>query len=331
MIDASHERAASLKDARRTQLGLACIVGGVIALTLQDALIKWLSGTFALHEVTFVRSLIAVPVALVIVQLEGGFRLLLTRRPGLHCARAALFVVVNMCFFMAVASMPLAEATAIFFVAPLFITGLSAVMLKERIGARRLIAILVGMAGMVIILRPGYGAFNAAGLFSVGAALGYALLQILTRRLGTTDRASAMSFYVHVAFVVVSAGVGLAIGDGRFAHSDHPGMQFLLRGWSWPEGAEWALLFCCGAVIAAGTYLLSQAYRVASPTVVAPLEYLALPLSVLWGLLIWGDRPDAVAFFGMALIVSGGLYVFYRETVAARSSGKAASADRKGS
>lgn len=302
----------------RARLGIACVFGGVLALTLQDALIKWLSATLPLHEITLARSVVAVAITLAIVRLEGGFGLLRTRRPGLHAVRAALLITANVCFFMGVANMPLAEATAVFFIAPLFITALSVPLLGERVGARRWAAVLAGMAGMAVMLRPAGEAFDPVALFPAGAALAYALLQIVTRRLGATDRASSMALYVHAAFVIVSAAVGLAIGDGRFAGSGHPSLDFLLRAWAWPVGREIALLAGCGVLISIGAYLLFQAYRVARPAVLAPFEYAALPLALFWGVLLWGDWPDAVAMSGMALIVGSGLYVFHRETVRGR-------------
>ncbi len=309
-------RSAS-SSARQVRIGISCIFGGVVALTLQDAVVKWLSPTFALHEITFARSLIAIVITLVIVRLEGGLSLLRTRRPTLHVIRGLLFIAANMCFFMGVASLPLAEATAVFFVAPLFITVFSVVLLGDRVGLRRWIAVLTGMVGMVIMLRPGRETLELAALFPVGAAMAYALLQIVTRRLGTTDRASSMALYVHLAFAVASLGIGLVIGDGRFANSDHPSLQFLLRAWTLPGATELALLGACGVLIGAGTYFLSQAYRVAQPAVVAPFEYSALPLALLWGVLVWGDWPDATAALGMSLIAGSGLYVFYRETMTA--------------
>ncbi len=140
----SHDapRSAPLPHVHRVRLGIVCIFGGILALTLQDALIKWLSVTFPLHEITLVRSIVAVGITLVIVYAEGGFVLLKTRRPALHLARSVLLITANICFFMGVASMPLAEATAIFFLAPLFITALSVPLLGERVGLRRWVAVL---------------------------------------------------------------------------------------------------------------------------------------------------------------------------------------------
>ena len=308
-------RSASLPRAHRARLGIVCVFGGVLALTLQDALIKWLSVALPLHEIMLARSVVAVAITLAIMRLEGGFGLLRTRRPALHATRAVLLITANVCFFMGMASMPLAEVTAIFFLAPLFITALSVPLLGERVGVRRWAAVIVGMAGMIVMLRPAEETFDPVALFPAGAALAYAFLQIVTRRLGATDRASSMAFYVHVAFAIVSAAVGLAIGDGRFAGSDHPSIDFLLRAWSWPAGQEVALLSGCGVMASIGAYLLFQAYRVARPAVLAPFEYAALPLSLFWGAMLWGDWPDATAMSGMALIVGGGLYVFYRETL----------------
>ena len=312
---------ASSPRAHRARLGIVCVFGGVLALTFQDALIKWLSAALPLHEITLARSVVAVAITLAIVRLEGGFGLLRTRRPALHAARAVLLITANVCFFMGVASMPLAEATAIFFLAPLFITALSVPLLGERVGVRRWAAVLTGMAGMIVMLRPAEETFDPVALFPAGAAFAYASLQIVTRRLGTTDRASSMALYVHAAFVIVSVAVGLAIGDGRFAGSDHPSLDFLLRAWSWPAGQEVALLAGCGVLISIGAYLLFQAYRVARPAVLAPFEYAALPLSLFWGALLWGDWPDATAMSGMTLIVGSGVYVFYRETLRGRRNG----------
>ncbi len=307
----------ALPSARQTRTGIGCILLGVMALTLQDALVKWLSPAIALHEITLVRSVIAIALTLVIVRLEGGLGLLRTRRPVLHIVRGILFVTANLCFFLAVASLPIAEATAVFFVAPLFIAVLSAAALGDRLRPRHWAAVLIGLTGMVIMLRPGGEALEWAALLPVAAAAAYAILQVVTRRLGVTDRASSMAFYPHVALAVASAVAGLATGDGQYARSAHPSTQFLLRAWVWPQGVEILLLLGCGVLIAGGTYFLSQAYRLARPSVVAPFEYAALPLSVLWGLLIWGDRPGITAALGMTLIAGSGLYVFFRETGAA--------------
>ena len=167
------------------------MLAGMALLSAQDAVIKWLSGDYPLHQIILGRATIAVVLTLIMVRLEGGWSLLRSRRLGLHLARGLLLVVANISYFLALAAMPLAEAIAIFFVAPLFITALSVPFLGEQVGPRRWLAVLAGLCGVVVMLRPGEGAINPVALLPVLAAFCYASMQILTRRLGATDKASA--------------------------------------------------------------------------------------------------------------------------------------------
>jgi drug/metabolite transporter (DMT)-like permease len=168
------------------------------------------------------------------------------------------------------------------------------------------------------MVRPGGDAFQAVALLPVLAALCYACMQMLTRRLGVTDSTAALAFYVQSTFVVVSAAIGVTLGDGGFAGFAHPSLQFLLRAWAWPGLFDGALFVACGFLVGIGALLLSQAYRVSEANVVAPFEYVALPMAVMWGYLLWDDVPDGIAVLGMALIVGSGLFVLYRETVRGR-------------
>jgi len=298
--------------------GIFCIVGAALFLTANDSIIKWLSPSYPLHEIVLVRAVVALVLTLLFVQLEGGLHLLRTRRPALHFLRGLLIVIANMAFFLALASMPLAEATALFFVNPLFIMLLSVPILGERVGLKRWLAMLAGLAGVVIMLRPGFGVGNWVTLLPLVAALTYASMQMLTRRLGVIDKASTLAFYIQLTFVLISAAIGLAVGDGHYDDGQNTTLEFLFRAWTWPTLSDAGLMALCGCLVAAGGYLLSQAYRISEASVVAPFEYTSLPLALFWGLLIWGDLPDVIAFLGISLIVGSGLFVFYRETLHAR-------------
>ena len=305
-------------------LGIVCVVAAVTLLVLQDSLIKWLSGDYPLHEIVLVRAASAVCVTLFVMRLEGGIHLLRTHRLGLHLVRSALLIVANTAFFLALAAMTIAEATSILFVAPVLITALSALLLNEAVGPRRWGAVCVGLAGVIVMLRPGEGAFRLVALLPIVAAAAYALMQILTRRLGTTERASTITFYAQASFVVVSIAVGLLAGHGRFAPEDDPSLAFLLRAWTIPSAADAALFVAIGVINGVGGYLMSQAYRITRPSVLAPFEYVALPMAVVWGVVLFGDWPDLVTYAGMTLICGGGLYVLHRETVLARRRRRAA-------
>lgn len=300
-------------------LGIVCVIGSMFSFTVQDAMIKWLSGDYPLHELVFVRATLGAGLMLIVMHFEGGMRLLYTRRPLAHLGRGLFLVTANSCFFMAIAAMPIGEASAIFFVAPLMIAALSAILLRERVDRGRWIAVVAGLAGVVVMIRPGAEAFRLVALLPVIAAAAYAGTQIITRTLGVTERASTMAFYVQITFITVSGLMGLVAGDGRYAPDNNPSLEFLLREWTIPQAKDGILFFAIGFLSAVGSYLMSQAYRIAEAAVVAPFEYIALPMAVFWGAVIWGEYPDATAMLGIALILGSGLFVVHREIMASRS------------
>lgn len=307
---------------QNTAAAIGFVLAGVAAISVNDVLIKQLSGGYPLHQMIFIRSAIGIVFSLMLVQMEGGFAILRTRTPGLHLMRGALVVISNLTYFAALAVLPLAEATALFFVAPLMITLLSIPLLGEKVGPLRLTAVSVGFAGVVLMMRPWDSETEVSRFIlflPVLAALTYALNQILTRRLGATTRASAMAVYIQGIFVVVSLVFYLVAGDGRYAVGVENGsVQFLLRAWVWPEGSDRWLFLGLGLNSAIIGFALAQAYRLADAAVVAPFEYIGLPLAIFWGWVIWGEVPVPVVWAGSALILGSGLFVFIRERFKSR-------------
>jgi S-adenosylmethionine uptake transporter len=299
--------------------GIAFIILGVSAISINDMLIKQLSDGYPLHQMVFTRSLIGIAFSLVLVQIEGGISILKTRRSLLHLFRGLVIVISNLTFFTALAVVPLAEATALFFVAPLMITLLSIPLLGEKVGVYRLGAVAAGFVGVAIMLRPWQsGEERHAGylilLMPVFAAFTYALYQILTRKLGASTKASAMAVYIQAIFILVSLGFFLVAGDGRFAeNAGNESTRFLLRAWVWPEGGDIWLFLGLGFNSAVVAYTLAQAYRLADAATIAPFEYVGLPLAVMWGWLIWGEVPGPTVTAGILLIMGSGLFVFLRE------------------
>ncbi len=310
-------QSAPLPQNGRAAIGLILI--GMLFISVNDMLIKALSDRFALHQIVFIRSLIGGAMALVFVRLEGGFHLLRTRRPGLHSFRVLCIVFANLTFFAALAVMPLATATALFFIAPLLITLLSIPVLGERVGPRRLSAVAIGFAGVLVMLAP---EIAGAGLDGAGwsatlpilAALGYAGMQVMTRKLGGETRASAMSVYIHIGFLSISVLFFLNAGDGRYLdHVENESLIFLLRAWIWPDQSELWVFLLIGVLGGCIGYALSQAYRLGDAATVAPFEYVALPLAILWGWIVFDELPGLHVWAGTALIAGAGLYVFARE------------------
>lgn len=306
------------------RMGIIFILAGMTAISLNDVMIKQLSDGYALHQIVFTRSAIALIFTLIMVHIEGGFSILKTRNPILHALRGLLLVISNMSFFIALSIMPLANVTALFFAAPLFITLLSIPILGEKVGMMRMSAVIVGFAGVIIMQRPWEGSDTTeidriVLLMPILAALTYALNQVFTRKLGVTTKASALAAYVQTVFIIVSFGFFLVAGDGKYVQGvTDPSMQFLLRAWVWPGSTDWYLFFGLGLNAAIIGYCLSQAYRLTDAATVAPFEYIGLPLAVFWGWLIWAELPNWEVWLGMLLIMGAGLFVFVREQKKAR-------------
>ncbi|ETX29847.1 DMT family transporter [Roseivivax isoporae] len=309
----------------RPALGILLISLGVTAISVNDMVIKLLSGGYPLHQIVFIRAAIGILPMLVLLSRSGGIAALRTATPGLHALRGLLVVAANMTFYAAVAALPLALATALFFVAPLFITLLSIPLLGERVGALRLGAVAVGFSGVLVMQQP-FGALpgdvpRLVLLLPVLAAFLYAMLQVMTRRLGVKSSAVALAIYIQSAFLVVSALMFLVAGDGRFAEgSGNDSVQFLLRAWVWPPAEDWATFLLVGIMSGFVGYCLSASYRMAAVSVIAPFEYLGLPLAIVWGWSIFGEWPAAETWAGCALIVGAGLFVLLREARLGRPS-----------
>ena len=293
--------------------GIYCILVGMFVVTLQDCAVKWLSPDYALHQIMLIRSLLGLSIVFIIIKMEGGLRLLKTKNLGWQLLRAILLILANLTLFMAVASMPYAEAIAIFFVAPLLITILSIPILGENVGPRRWAAVVTGMVGVVFMLRPNENILDWASFLPLAAAFFYASMQMLTRKLGETDKASTMGFYMQITMIFVSLAAGIFIGDGKFSNTGHASLDFLFRAWIIPKIDDVWIFICCGLLSGVGSYLLSQSYRLGQANLIAPFEYTALPLSVLLGFILWNELPNPSGFFGMLLIISAGLYTLYRE------------------
>jgi drug/metabolite transporter (DMT)-like permease len=298
----------------RARLSIFCALGASLAFSINDIIVKSFSGSFPLHEVVLVRALVALVLTVAFLAPRGDVMgIFRTRRPGAHLFRGLCVVVTNMAYFAALATLPLAETSAIFYIAPLLITAFSALLLKEHVGVRRWSALVVGLLGVMLIVKPGTAAFQWALLLPVVSAVAYASLHTMTRNMGLGESAATMSVYIQLTFIVVCAAMGLAFGDGKLSGSGHASLEFLFRAWAWPGSQDWMLFVAAGACSAIGGYLISQAYRSSAAGLVAPFEYSALLLAAFWGFTIWGEVPGAWSSAGIALILTSGLFVALRE------------------
>lgn len=301
--------------------GILFLAAGIAIFSLQDVILKWLSGDYPLHQAMVLRSLTAIPFFLVLLRLEGGFQSLFTSGTRAMLWRGLIMFVAYFAYYLALPALPLATTVALYFSAPLFITILSVAMLGESVGPRRWAALAAGFGGVVIMVRPGSDLFDWAALLPVVSGFCYALSMIHARRLGTTETAAALAFWGNAVFLVLALILSAIFGTGAFEGAAHPSLAFILRGWVTPTPFDLSLMMATGLVAALGLTFLTQAYRLAEASVVTPFEYSAMIWSVLWGWLVWRELPDAVAWAGIAVIIGAGLYILWREARSSRQAG----------
>jgi drug/metabolite transporter (DMT)-like permease len=286
------------------------LIGGVFVFSLQDIIIKLLSGDYPVHEIVLIRSLFAIFPILLIAHLDGGWHRLRTRHYKVQIIRSALMFGAYICFYLSLAALPLAETVSLFFSGPIFITILSVFFLDEKIEFSSWMAVLAGFLGVIIMLKPGAQIVDPAALMAVLAALLYAIGSIITRKLGKTDSGISLAFYPMVMYIVFSAFLSIPLGCMTATGQSHPSMAFLLHQWHFPSQGDLLLLIAIGMIAATGFYFLSQAYRLGPPATIAPFEYISVPLGVLWGYIFWKDVLGLQSIIGMILIVGSGLYIF---------------------
>lgn len=225
-----------------------------------------------------------------------------------HAARGTLLAVTTLLFFAAVRVLPLADAISIFFVEPLILTLLSAILLGESIGWRRLSAVVVGFLGAVVIVRPSYAIFGMNALLPLAAASCFALYLILTRRIATREHPTTMQFHAGF-FGCLVMSMGLAVGAAL-------GIEGLTP--VWPSMRDWLLLALVGVVATVGHQMVVHAFRRAEAAILAPFQYLEIIGATFYGFVLFGDFPDSTTWLGVAIIIGSGTYVFHRERALAR-------------
>jgi len=271
------------------------MTAAVAAFSFMDALLKLLSAHYPPMEVATLRGATSLPFTVLPVLLTGRLRDLRPRRWPMHVLRGLLTVVVLVGFIYAVRVLSLANAYSVFLSAPLIVAALSVPLLRERIDWRNWLAILVGLGGVLTMLRPSASGMSTVGaLAALAGATAYALSGITVRVLTRTDTTVSVVFWTISLMTVFAAAMAAP-------------------GWVGIEPSHWKWLLALGLLAAIAQYLLTEAFRSAPPAVVAPFEYTAL----LWGVLIdravWHVLPSARVLFGGGIVIASGLYVFWHE------------------
>lgn len=292
--------AASVQTADSPGRGIAYAIAGVLVFSTQDALAKWLVADYSVLQIIFFRGIFALIPCAVIVHRSGGWATLRTHRLRLHAGRATLLIGALVCYYLAIRTMPLADAIAIAFAAPLFMTALSVPLLGEHVGPRRWGAVAVGFVGVLIVARPGAGTIDEAALLAVVASVFYAVAMIVTRKLTRSESSAAIIMYFTIFSIVATAG-------------------FMPFQWVTPPAADAALLASVGLIGGIGAFLVVQSFRHAPVSVVAPYDYSGLVWAALYGFWFWGDVPGPAVLTGAAVIIGSNVYILRRDTAGARA------------
>ena len=278
--------------------GILLILCAVVLFSLSDVLAKLLSQSLPASEVVWMRYVVFAAFAAVLAA-RNRFAGLRPRRPGLQALRGFTLLSSAVFFTTGLSHLPVAEATAIFFVAPAFITALSIPFLGEVVGVRRWAAVLVGLLGVLIVIRPGAGAVQIGAVFPLCSALCWAATVVITRRMGATDRAETTLFWSALTgFLVLTATAPF--------------------GFVPPTAGQVGIALVLGVCASVGQYLVILAYRRVSASVLAPFSYAQLLSSTALGFLAFGAVPDRMTFLGAAIVVLSGLYTVHRERIRAR-------------
>ncbi|WP_292294637.1 DMT family transporter [Marivita sp.] len=274
--------------------GILLMCVGVACLSVNDAVAKTLTTSYAPLQILFMRNVIALPFTVLLAFLLGGSSALRSYRPAAHLLRGALWVGATIMFFTSFMYLGLAEATALIFVAPFFITVISALFLGEHVGWRRWLAVLLGFVGVLFIVRPGGATFQPISLLPVATALVYALLMLSARWVDPRETVWTLLVYL--------TGSGALLGA-------------LIVPFVWvPIRAEDIWLFAAIAFFGtAGMTMMTQAFRVTPAVVVAPLDYTGLLWATLFGWLIWRESLDTMTILGAAIIIASGVFMIFRK------------------
>ncbi|WP_299400313.1 DMT family transporter [Pelagibius sp.] len=280
----------------RVGFGIACAVIGLFGMAVMDACAKFLGAGYAISQIILARNAIGLLTILAFVLVAGGgLASLRPKRPSLLIARSAANLGAAFLFFTGLRYLPLADAFAIAFAAPLFITALSVPVLGEHVGMRRWAAVVFGFIGVLVVVQPGTATFRVEALLPLGAALSYAIAMLIGRKQTKYLTTSAILFWPSLIAVGVTS------------------MMMPVQ-WQTPGLADFGLFVFMGVIGTAGMMLITQGYRFAPAAVIAPFDYSVLLWGVIFGWVIWRDVPGPNVWIGSAILIASGLYILHRET-----------------
>ncbi len=293
--------------------GILYILLGMMVFSVQDSLMKHIYSFVSLYEVYLVRTLVSLIIILLFLKLTKRPIVFKTQYPLLTFCRVILFFFGFSSFYISLTIMPLATATALFFITPFLITIFASIFLKEEIGPRRWSAVIIGFIGVYIILNPDFSNFDYLSLTPILCAFCYSLSMIIIKKTSDKDSVYTQTFTFYLGAIIISSIFYFIIGDGQYNTIDHPASQFIFKEWFTNLKASMLFMIATGITASVAFILLFKAYSIASPAVISPFEYSILLWSSLSGWIFFNEIPNLHTIVGIFIIVISGIYIFFRE------------------
>ena len=293
--------------------GIILILFGMFIFSIQDSIMKYIYSFVSLYEIYLIRTLVSFVIILLFLKITKKPIIFKTQYPLLTFCRIILFFFGFSSFYISLTVLPLITATALFFVTPFLITIFAKFFLKEQIGPRRWLAVIIGFIGVYVILNPDFKNFDYMSLTPIFCAFCYSLSMIIIKITSEKDSVYTQTFTFYIGAIIISVIFYFTFGDGQYNTIDHPASQFIFREWFSNLENSMLLMIATGFTASVAFLLLFSAYRIASPAVVSPFEYSILVWSSLSGWFFFNEIPDLKTIIGIILIVCGGIYIFIRE------------------
>ena len=293
--------------------GIIFILLGMLVFSVQDSIMKYIYNFASLYEIYLIRTLVSFGIILLFLKLTKKPIIFKTQYPLLTFCRVVLFFFGFSFFYVSLTVLPLGTATALFFVTPFLITIFAKFFLKEKIGPRRWLAVIIGFIGVYVILNPDFSNFDYMSLTPILCALCYSLSMIIIKLTSEKDSVYTQTFSFYIGAIIISVIFYFIIGDGQYNTIDHPASKFIFREWFINLEISMWLMVITGVTASIAFIFVFTAYRIASPAVVSPFEYSILLWSSLSGWFFFNEIPNLNTIIGMLLIVFGGIYIFVRE------------------
>jgi drug/metabolite transporter (DMT)-like permease len=301
--------AGAVRAGDNVRLAVAVILATDFALSLGDAAIKQASTSFVLWQIFAIRSAIAIPILVAIIRLRFRTWPLLPRQPGWVVLRSLMLTLMWVAYYAALPHLALGIAAAAYYTLPIFITLFAALFIGDRVGPRGWIAVVLGFAGVLLILKPSAAGFNAYALLPIVSAVLYALAMILTRTRCREENPLILSLSLNVSFIAAGLLATLAL---QFIGPSDASNAFLLGPWSAMGGQEWLVMALLVASIIIGSVGAAIAYQAGPPATVATFDFSYIGFASVWGIVLFAEAPSLVTIAGISLIVVAGIIAVRR-------------------